>query len=186
MFRLKHLLAWLVLGLASLSPATAFAAESGCFAQSLSRDFVSIRLDDTKFLIGWVFDAAAAHKKLAAGDIVTRNSGLSQVPGFGAITSLAWLQGRYRVMRPPFDLGKGYYGVELGSLEPDGRISNIFLINRVFRMPLLFREPAGVAADIATNAAILMGWQTASVSTAEQAAATARDEIGRASCRERV
>lgn len=124
-------------------------------------------------MIGWVFDVAAAHRVLTAGEIIDHRSGVANVPGFAAATNLTALTGRYRVIRSPFDLGNGYFGVELGALGPNDQVSSIFLINRLFRLPVLLQQPAGVATDIATNGAMLFGWQTNAVRDANAAATTA-------------
>ncbi len=59
------------------------------------------------------------------------------------------------VMRPPFDLGHGYYGVELGALEKHGRYRSVSP-NRLFRLPILLHQPLGVATDILTNGAMII------------------------------
>ena len=151
-------------------------AMPGCFARALSSDIRVYRLDDAKLLTGWVFDAAAAHHVPQAGAIVDRHASLGQVPGFAGATGLANLRGRYRVMRAPFDLGHGYYGIEFGALENDNRVSSLYLINRLFRLPILLHQPAGVATDIATNGAMLFGWHDRAVTDANQAAVTALND----------
>src|SRR4051812_29484762 len=113
----------------------ALAADNSCFAAALPADIRDYRLDDAKLLIGWVFDAATAHRAVQLGDVIDRRSGISQVPGFAGATSMETLKGRYGVMRAPFDLGHGYFGILLGAVEPDGRISSMFLVNRLFRLP---------------------------------------------------
>jgi hypothetical protein len=144
-----------------------------CFARSLSSDIRNHRLDDAKLLTGWVFDAAAAHHGSKAGDIVDRHSSLRDVPGFAGATDLKPLRGRYRVMRAPFDSGHGYYGIELGAVESDGRISSVLLVNRLFRLPIVLKQPAGVATDVATNGAMFFGRQSQAIKDATGAAATA-------------
>ncbi|HKU54013.1 MAG TPA: hypothetical protein VJP60_01510 [Rhizomicrobium sp.] len=147
--------------------------DKSCFARALPTDIRDYGLDDAKLLTGWVFDAAAAHHVSKAGDIVDRRSGLKDVPGFAGATDLGGLRGRYRVMRAPFDLGHGYYGIEFGALTSGNRISNILLVNRLFRLPIVLHQPVGVATDVATNGAMLFGWQSKSVKDANSAAATA-------------
>ena len=166
------LMAWLLLGLCA--PAHAQAVQnSACFARSLPAGIHTHGLDDAKLLTGWVFDAAAARHMSEAGDIVDRHSSLKDVPGFAGATDLSGLRGRYRIMRAPFDLGHGYYGIELGRLESKDRISSILLINRLFRLPVLLHQPVGVATDVATNGAMFFGWQSQPVKDANSAAATA-------------
>ena len=102
-----------------------------------------------------------------------RNSSLKSVPGFAGATDLRGLSGRYRVMRAPFDLGHGYYGIEFGALTPGNGISSILLVNRLFRLPIVLHQPIGVATDVATNGAMLFGWQSRSIKDANSAALTA-------------
>jgi hypothetical protein len=135
--------------------------------------------DDVKYLIGWVFDVAASHRPPAAGDIVDSRSGLASVPGFAAPTSLAKLAGRYRVIRPPFDGGRGYFGMELGALDRKGQVTQILLINRLFRLPVVLHEPIGVLTDLTTNAAMFFGWKNRALSDAQTAASMAADDAAR-------
>jgi hypothetical protein len=144
--------------------------DRSCFARALPDDIRSARLDDLKRLIGWVFDVAAAHRALIPGEIVDRGSGLNDVPGFAGATGLGELTGRYRVMRAPFDAGHGYFGVALGTLDENGRVTSIFLINRLFRLPIVAQQPAGVLTDIVTNGAMMTGLRTQAVIDAENAA----------------
>ena len=102
-----------------------------------------------------------------------RHSSLRDVPGFAEATDLKPLRGHYRVMRAPFDSGHGYYGIELGALESDGRISSVLLVNRLFRLPIVLNQPAGVATDVATNGAMFFGWQSQAIKDANSAATTA-------------
>lgn len=155
------------------APAAQAAPNRSCFARALPADIRADRLDDAKLLTGWVFDVAASHHVLPADAIVDAASGLSHVPGFAGATDLSALKGRYRLMRAPFDQRHGYYGILVGALESDGRVSSLFLINRLFRLPILLHQPAGVATDIATNGAMLFGWQDRAVKDANQAAAAA-------------
>jgi hypothetical protein len=147
--------------------------DKACFARALPAKIRAHQLDDAKLLTGWVFDAAATHHALAAGEIVDHRSGFASVPGFAGATDLRELQGRYRVMRAPFDLGHGYYGIEFESLEADGQISSLMLVNRLFRLPVLLHQPAGVATDIATNGVLYFGWHSRAITDANAAAAAA-------------
>jgi len=153
--------------------------DKSCFARTLSPDIRDQGLDDAKLLTGWVFDAAAAHHVAKPADIVTHHSSLKEVPGYAGATDLGGLLGRYRVMRAPFDLGHGYYGIEFGALTSDSGISNILLVNRLFRLPIVLHQPVGVATDVATNGAMLFGWQSESVNNASSAAVTASDDAAK-------
>ena len=162
--------------LLALRPAMAEdAPDPSCFARALPAEVRDYRLDDVKRLTGWVFDIAAAHRTPAPGDEIDHHSSLSEasVPGFGGITDLGALRGRYRVMRPPFDQGHGYYGIELGGLDDQGAVSQIYLINRLFRLPILFHDPAGVATDVVTVGAMLTGARTEALADLEAAAEAA-------------
>ncbi|HVJ51558.1 MAG TPA: hypothetical protein VM689_03805 [Aliidongia sp.] len=163
------------LGLLALAAATTARAETAadrsCFARALPAEFRTERLDDIKLLVGWVFDIAAAGRKVMASEIVDRAAGLTDVPGFAGATNLSGLQGRYRVMRAPFDAGRGYLGVELGALDTDGQITSLILVNRLFRLPIVLQQPLGLLTDIATNGAMFGGWRTDALADAEAAAA---------------
>ena len=167
----------LIVGLLGFVGAAAGRAESvpdrACFARELPADIRTARLDDVKLLIGWVFDAAAAHRKLVPGAVIDRDSGLGHVPGFAGATDLGALAGRYRIVEAPFDKGHGYFGVALGALDADGKVTGLFLINRLFRLPLLAQQPAGVLTDIMTNGAMLTGLKTAAITEANEAASIA-------------
>ena len=124
------------LGLLTAGAPTLAAPEPSCFARALPAGMRDTRLDDLKILLGWAFDVAAAHRMLAAGEEIVPSSGLSEVPGFGGATDLSALQGRYRVMRPPFDDGAGYYGIEIASLGGNGEADGLYLLNRFDRVSL--------------------------------------------------
>jgi len=129
--------------------------------------------DDIKLLIGWTFDAAAAKRALEAGETIDKTSGFSRVPGFAAPTPMVGLKGRYRVLRPAFDRGGGYYGIEFAALDEAGATGAVLLANRLFRMPIAFEDPLGLATDVVTNGAMLTGIATAAVDDANAAADTA-------------
>ena len=154
-------------GLATADP------DPSCFARALPADIRGQRLDDVKLLLGWVFDAAAAHRLPNKGDIIDRHSGFAEVPGFAGSTDVRTMAGRYRVMRAPFDARRGYLGMELGALETDGHVATLILANRLFRLPVLLQQPLGVMTDLGTNAAMLGGWRTDAIVDAEGAAAAA-------------
>jgi hypothetical protein len=126
--------------------------------------------DDTKLLIGWAFDAAVSGTALRSGDIVDAGSTFESVLGFAGPTSLSALRRRYRVIRAPFDRGQGYYGVALGALDDTGAVRAIILLNRLFRLPVICREPIGLATDVMTNGAMLLGFKTSAIMDAEIAA----------------
>jgi hypothetical protein len=149
------------------------APDRSCFARSLPAEVRDSRVDDVKFLLGWAFDVAAAHKPLAAGEEIDKASGLSDVPGFGGATDLSALRGRYRVIRAPLDAGNGYYGIELAALDETGAAEGLYLLNRLFRMPVLLQEPIGFATDIVTNGAMLFGGGTDAIEDLKRAADTA-------------
>jgi hypothetical protein len=138
------------------------------------RDIIA---DDVKLLIGWTYDAAAAQAALAAGQIVEASRGFRSVPGFARPTGLASLRGRYRILAKPSD-GKGYYGVAFEMLDNDDRAAAVILVNRLFRLSLVLREPIGLATDVLTNGGLLFGFATAAldaaVTAAEAALAAAR------------
>jgi hypothetical protein len=129
--------------------------------------------DDIKLLIGWTFDAAAAKRAFEGGEIIDNASGFERVPGFAAPTPMAALKGRYRVLRPPFDRGGGYYGIELAALDESGTTVAVLLTNRLFRMPIALEDPLGLATDLVTNGAMLTGVRTPAIEDAGSAADTA-------------
>ncbi len=76
-------------------------------------------------------------------------------------------------MRAPFDAGAGYYGIELAALDENGKADGLYLLNRLFRMPILLQEPIGFATDIVTNGAMLFGGGTEAIADLKRAADTA-------------
>lgn len=134
------------------------------------RDYLA---DDIKLLIGWTFDAAAAKRVFKAGEDIDSTSAFTRVPGLAAPTPLAGLKGRYRMLRPAFDRGGGYYGLELAALDEAGATVAVLLTNRLFRMPTVLEDPLGVATDVVTVGAMLAGGRTAAIDDAEAAADTA-------------
>jgi hypothetical protein len=149
------------------------AAPTRCFLGSLSAPRRDALADDVKLLIGWTFDAFAAGATLDAGRIVDRSSGFSSVPGFAAPTPLGDLAGRYRLVRPAFDRGRGYYGLLFEALGEDGKPVALILANRLFRAPVALEQPDGLATDILTNAALAFDFSTDGKSDALDAAETA-------------
>jgi hypothetical protein len=129
--------------------------------------------DDIKLLIGWTFDAAAAKRSFQSGDSIDNASGFERVPGFAAPTPMGGLKGRYRVRRPAFDRGGGYYGIELAALDEAGTTVAVLLTNRLFRMPIALQDPLGLATDVVTNGAMLAGITTGAVADAFTAAEAA-------------
>ena len=135
------------------------------FLDRLPQDSRTTLVDDAKLLLGWVTDAAALRDPLPAGRVVDRASGFPAVPGFAAPTRIDHLAGRYRVLRAPHQ-EHGYYGLLLGLLDQPGTIRAVLVVNRLFRLPVLFQEPLGVATDIAANAGLLLGFGTAALGAA--------------------
>jgi hypothetical protein len=158
--------------LAALSLPAEAAPGPSCFARALPGEFRGERLNDLKFLLGFVFDAASAHLALPVGSIIDHTSGLRQVPGFVGPTDLRRLAGRYRVMQA-FDQGHGYFGLLLGSLDESDDVTALILANRLFRLPTVTHDPVGVLTDVLTNAAMWAGRWTRSVIDANQSAAAA-------------
>jgi hypothetical protein len=89
------------------------------------------------------------------------------------------LRGKYRVMQPAFDRGRGYYGIEFGALDERGEVAAVLLANRLFRMPIALRDPGGLATDVLTNAAMMLGFSTAALEDAEAAARMAYEDARR-------
>jgi hypothetical protein len=141
-----------------------------CFLLALPQDQQSAIADDAKLLIGWTFDAYAAGYRDESGSIIDRDKGFTEVPGFAAPTSMKALTGRYRLMRPPFDRGRGYYGLLFSALDAEDRPVALILTNRLFRMPVLLQHPDGFATDIVTNAALAFDFETNGVLDASAAA----------------
>jgi hypothetical protein len=133
------------------------------------RDIIA---DDVKLLIGWTSDAAAAKAGLEAGQIIDAAHGFRSVPGFARPTDLAPLRARYRILAKPFD-GNGYYGLAFELLDSDDTVAAVILVNRLFRLSLILREPIGLATDILTNGGLLFGLATAALDGAAAAAETA-------------
>ena len=129
--------------------------------------------DDIKLLIGWTFDAAAAKHSFEGGESIDSASGFERVPGFAAPAPMAALKGRYRLLRPPFDHGSGYYGLAFAVLDDGGGTVAVLLTNRLFRMPIALQDPLGFATDVVTNGAMLTGISTGAVDDANAAAETA-------------
>ncbi len=147
-----------------------------CFVQRLPAPLRASIADDAKLLIGWAFDAAAAKIPLKGDEIVDARSSFTAVPGFAGPTSLASLKGRYKVLHPPFDRGRGYYGIALGALDEADRVTAILLVNRLFRLPIILHEPGGLATDLVTNGAMVVGLTTEAIGDAEEAADAAHRE----------
>ena len=108
-------------------------------------------------LIGWTFDAYRRGTRLSrAARSSIRPAAL---PTFRASPRRRrWWQvqpGGYRLVRPPFDRGRGYYGLLFAALddqEPaDGTDPDQ---PAVPGMPVALQQPAGLATDLLTNAAL--------------------------------
>jgi hypothetical protein len=128
--------------------------------------------DDLKRLIGWVAEAASNPDEPAAGQLVDAASTFSKVPGFTSPTDMSHLAASYRIAMPPLT-GPGYYGLALTLMGEDGKPVALFLVNRLFRLPVILRAPMGVVTDIATVGALLIGIQTPAVKAAAKAAMSA-------------
>ena len=150
-----------------------------CFLYRLPTSLRSYVADDVKLLVGWVFDAAVSGVALRSGVLISAGSGFAEVPGFAAPTSLRALLGIYEVLAPPFDEGHGYYGVALGALDDKRPVKAVILVNRLFRMPVALQDPFGLATDIGTGGAMLIGVRTDAVRDAERAADAAWQEADR-------
>ncbi|HXP76783.1 MAG TPA: hypothetical protein VN823_21790 [Stellaceae bacterium] len=159
-------------GPAEAAPAGGEPAQLG-FWRGLPPSVQAYLADDIKLLIGWTFDAAAAKRSFQGGELIDNGSGVSRVPGFAAPTPMTGLKGRYRVLRPPFERGGGYYGIELAALDDAGATVAVLLTNRLFRMPIALQDPLGLATDIVTNGAMLAGIKTGAVADAATASETA-------------
>ncbi|HVM81481.1 MAG TPA: hypothetical protein VMU06_20840 [Stellaceae bacterium] len=166
-----------------MSGAAAHAAASPrlCFFRTLPAPIRAYLLDDIKFLVGWTFDAAALNPTLRAGDVVDARSGFARLPSFSlaGATPMVALRGKYRVMQLAFDRGRGYYGIEFGVLDERGEVAAVLLANRLFRMPIALRDPGGLATDVLTNAAMMLGFSTAALEDAEAAARMAYEDARR-------
>jgi hypothetical protein len=127
--------------------------------------------DDLKLLLGWTADASASGTLFRGGEVVDAGSGYFSVPGFAPPTNMRSLHGRYRILRPPFKFGIGYYGLAFAALSDDGSVYAIVLANRLFRMPVMLREPVGLLTDILSNLAMFAGLDTPALEGARTAAA---------------
>jgi hypothetical protein len=134
----------------------------------------AVLADDVKRLIGWASEAAAAKKRFAAGETVNRSSAFKSVPGFAGPTDLTALKAAYRIAMPPLT-GSGYYGLVLDMMDDGGREAAVLLINRLFRVPLIFHEPAGLITDVSTVGALLFGFRTAAIAAAMKAVSQAHE-----------
>ncbi len=147
-----------------------------CFLQTLPQDRQAAVADDVKLLVGWTFDAFASGYAYRDGAVIDRGSGFDEVPGFAAPTPMAKLAGRYKLVRPPFDRGQGYYGLLFAALDTDDHPFALILTNRLFRMPVTLQQPAGVATDLLTNAALALDFKTSGVTDAVAAAEASYSE----------
>jgi len=147
-----------------------------CFLQAVPDDQRAAIADDIKLLIGWTFDAYAAERRYQGGEIVDRTSGFTEVPGFAAPTPMQDLGGRYRLVQPPFDRGRGYYGLLFAALDARSRPVALILTNRLFRAPVMLQQPVGLATDLLTNAALAFDLNTDGVVDALAAAESAYAE----------
>jgi hypothetical protein len=132
----------------------------------------AVLADDAKRLIGWAAEAAATKRRLAVGETINRSSAFVSVPGFGGPTNLSSLKAAYRIAMPPLT-GPGYYGLALAMMDTSDRELALLLINRLFRLPLIFHEPAGVMTDALTTGALLLGVRTGAIAAATKAALAA-------------
>ena len=177
--RWKTVTTAILLALAAPSSAFADPAPKLCFLQALPAAQRAVMADDVKLLVGWTFDAFAAGRALQGGELVDRTGGLAEVPGFAAPTPMDGLAGRYRLVRPPFDRGRGYYGLLFEVLDAQDRPVALVLTNRLFRMPVALQQPAGLATDILTNAALAFDVETDGVTDALAAAEAGYGEAAR-------
>jgi hypothetical protein len=134
----------------------------------------AVLADDVKRLIGWTSEAAAMKKRFAVGQTVNRSSAFRSVPGFGGPTDLTELQAAYRATMPPLT-GPGYYGLVLTMMDAEERELAVLLINRLFRLPLILREPVGVMTDVYTTGALLFGVRTGAIEAAMKAVYSAHE-----------
>lgn len=171
-------IAALLAGLLLYAP-VAHGAPALCALGQLPEPTRTILVDDLKLLIGWAFDAAVQDDPPAVGAVIDRHSGY---PGIGspvAATPMGRLAGRYRVLRPPFDEGRGYYGLLLGALDREDRIVALLLVNRLFRLPVAHRDPLGLLTDLTTNGAMMTGLDVPALAGARRAAIRAHVLAGR-------
>ncbi len=141
------------------------------FLRALPPPAQRIVADDIKYLIGWVSEAASMSTRPMPGQIVNANSTFAKVPGLTFPTDMRWLRAAHRVYAPPF-WKSGYYGLALEMLDDGDKTIAIILVNRLFRLPLLFRDPLGVLTDVLTTGALLLGIRTTAVQAAARTAAT--------------
>jgi hypothetical protein len=134
----------------------------------------AVLVDDAKLLIGWTSEAAAMKRRFALGETINQSSAFMRVPGFGRPTDLAALKAAYRIAMPPLT-GPGYYGLVLTMMDAEEREVAVLLINRLFRLPLIFHEPIGVITDVITIGALLLGVRTGAIITAMKAVSSAHE-----------
>jgi hypothetical protein len=134
----------------------------------------AVLADDVKRLIGWTSEAAAMKARLAVGETVNQSSAFASVQGFGGPTNLTPLKAAYRVAMPPL-VGPGYYGLALAMMDDGKREVALLLINRLFRLPLILREPVGVITDVITTGAMLFGVKTGAIVAAMNAVRAAHE-----------
>ena len=146
-----------------------------CFLKALPQERQAAVADDAKLLIGWTFDAYAAAYRWNGSITIDRDSTYAEVPGFAEPTSLRKLQGHYRLIRAPFDRGRGYYGMLFAALDEQDRPVALILANRLFRAPVALQHPLGLATDLLTNTALALDFETAGVEDAVAAAEASYD-----------
>lgn len=134
----------------------------------------AVLVDDVKRLIGWTSEAAAAKTRLVAGETVNCSSAFKSVPGLAWPTNMTPLKAAYRVAMPPLT-GPGYYGLVLAMMDAEEREVAVLLINRLFRLPLIFHEPVGVITDVITTGGLLFGVRTGAIAAAMKAALAANE-----------
>jgi hypothetical protein len=157
-------------GASSPAETQAETARRLAFLSVLPTDQRAYFVDDLKLLLGWTSDAAAAEVRLREGTVIDAASGFAEVPGFAAPTPLGALRGRYRILAAPFTEGRSYYGIAFGALDASGRATAVILTDRLFRLPVVLREPVGLATDVVTNGGLIFGLETAGTAAAKQAA----------------
>ncbi len=128
--------------------------------------------DDAKLLVGWATDAAAMPEQPKVGMIIGRGSSFRDVPSFAAPTNMKELKATYRVIGHPLE-GEGYWGLPVEMLDSSGNSVAVILLNRLFRLPVILHEPAGVATDVTTVAALLAGVNVPALDSAENAVKSA-------------
>jgi hypothetical protein len=128
----------------------------------------AILADDIKRLIGWTSEAAAIKQRFAPCETINQSSSFVSVPGFGGPTYLSRLKAVYRIAMPPLT-GPGYYGLVLAMMDDGGQEVALLLVNRLFRLPIVLHEPAGVLTDIYTTGALLLGVRSGAIRAAMKA-----------------